>query len=123
MSALMARVARLDHERVYWGLSDPAALSTLKAGDFVFGAPELAKTLPAGVVYVERDCDLPGGRYRLEAPNAHNATWHFAPLEPQHVKRALTGPNLEQAFHDFLRKGKQGAVVQAWLKFYEKEGG
>lgn len=81
MQQIMVRLARLDAERVYLGLSEPLPLAEVKDGDFVFGAPELREQLPEGAVYVERDCDLPAGKYRLVAPHAEHKCWHFLPLE------------------------------------------
>lgn len=80
MNQPMARVARLDPERVFLGLSDPLPLSEVKAGDFVFGDPALKDALPADAVYVERDCDLASGKYRLVAPHDDHQVWHFVPL-------------------------------------------
>jgi hypothetical protein len=91
MSALMARIARLDHDRVFFGLGAPVPLDQVKAGDFVFGAPELAEALPAGAVYMEPRLRPAAGRYRLQAPNAHSACWHFVPLPSRwsgHEERA-----------------------------------
>jgi hypothetical protein len=31
-------------------------------------------------VYVERDCDLAAGKYRLAAPHADHPCWHFVAL-------------------------------------------
>jgi hypothetical protein len=61
MSALMAKIARVDVDRVYFGLGEAVPLDQVKAGDFVFGPTELIPALPAGAVYVAEDCDLPAG--------------------------------------------------------------
>jgi hypothetical protein len=65
MSALMAKVARVDVDRVFFGLGDAVPVDQVKSGDFVFGPTELIPALPAGAVYVAEDCDLPPGKYRL----------------------------------------------------------
>jgi hypothetical protein len=80
MQELQVRLARLDAERVFLGLSEPLPLAEVRAGDFVFGAPEAKALLPEGAVYVERDCDLAAGKYRLAAPHADHPCWHFVAL-------------------------------------------
>jgi hypothetical protein len=65
MSALMAKVARVDVDRVFFGLGEAIPLDQVKAGDFVFGPTELIPALPVGSIYVAEDCDLPSGLYRL----------------------------------------------------------
>lgn len=100
MSALMARVAKLDHDQVYWGLGDPVPLEELKPGDRVFGDPALKDALPEGVVYVERDCDLPPGRYQLSAPSADHPFWHFVPLDARRARLVPDAPNAERALYE-----------------------
>jgi hypothetical protein len=88
---LLARVARLTAERVYHGLSEPMPLAEVKAGDFVFGPPELKEALAqAGIhaVWVERDCDLPPWRYRLVAPQDDHPVWRFVSLEDELEQRS-----------------------------------
>lgn len=80
MEALMARVARLDAERIYMGLGDPVPVDEVKTGDFVFGDPALKDVLPEGAVWVERECDLPPAKYRLVAPHDDHQHWHFTPM-------------------------------------------
>lgn len=79
MEALMARVARLDAERIYMGLGDPVPAAEVQAGDFVFGDPALREALPEGAIWVERDCDLPPAKYRLAEPHGDHPFWHFVP--------------------------------------------
>lgn len=80
MDGLMARVARLDAERVFMGLADPIPADEVQSGDFVFGDPALKDLIPEGAVWVERECDNPPGKYRLVAPHGDHPHWHFMPL-------------------------------------------
>lgn len=76
----MARVARLDAERVFMGLGEPIPAEDVQPGDFVFGDAELKKVLPEGAVWIDRECDLPPAKYRLVAPHDDHPHWHFMPL-------------------------------------------
>lgn len=114
METPMVRVARLDHEQVYFGLVEKP-LAEVKAGELVFGPPELAKQLPLGAAYVDRHCDLPSGAYRWEAGKAA-----FEPLPRAQRKSALEAPSLEQAFYDFLTNGPEGKSVRAWAEWFRK---
>jgi hypothetical protein len=109
-----AKVARLDHDQVYWGLED-RPLAEIKAGDLVFGDPVLAELLPKGAVYVDRDCDLAGGQQRWDA-----AAGCFVPLPEAARKPGPTAPTLEQAFYDYLTIGKKAPRVVAWCEWMKK---
>jgi hypothetical protein len=116
--ALTAKVARLDHDQVYFGLDDKA-VDELAAGDVVFGDPALADGLPAGAVYVGRDCDLPGGRYKWDGKT-------FVPLPPTLQKKAESAPDHERAFYELCRclyNATPAAVPPAtiaWCVSYER---
>jgi hypothetical protein len=98
MANLVARVARLDHDQVYWGLEDHP-VKDVKAGDLVFGDPSLKDVIPQGAVYVDLDCDLPGGKYRW-----NSQLRRFDPLPRGQQKEMPQAPTLEQAFYDFCLK-------------------
>jgi hypothetical protein len=109
-----AKVARLDHDQVYWGLEE-RAIADIKSGELVFCAPELAEQLPEGAIYVARDCDLPGGQQRWDAGGRC-----FVPVPALHRKPAPTAPTLEQAFYDFLTIGPDAVRVVAWRNWMKK---
>ncbi len=108
----MVRVARLDHDQVYFGLVEKP-LEEVQAGELVFGAPELAGGLPAGAMYVDRDCDLPPGAYRWNGKA-------FEPLPRSQRKAAIEAPTLEQAFFDFAMNGAGGVRWKAWADWFAK---
>lgn len=116
--AAMVKVARIDHDRVYFGLDDKA-LADVVSGDVVFGDAALCARLPAGAVYVGRDCDLPGGRYQWDGKA-------FQPLPPQLQKKAESAPDLERAFYEQCRclHGRDATLVSApaleWCVAYER---
>lgn len=120
--SLMARVARLDADLVFWGLGDPVPVDELKAGDRVFGDPELAAVVAelTDVVYIERDCDLAGGKYKLLAPDGDNPVWHFDPLPPQQQKIVESAPTLEQAVYDLITVGAEAPRVKAWMAWMKR---
>ena len=114
----MVRVARLDHDQVYFGLVEKP-LAEVQAGELVFGDPALAEELPFGARYVDRDCDLAAGAYRWES-----AAGAFEPLPSSQRKAAIEAPTLEQAFYDFVTD--QGRItpsaprVAAWAQWFRK---
>lgn len=117
MSAQAVRVARIDHDRVFWELGPPVPAGEVPAGAFVFGDPAIA--LPEGVIWIDRDCDLPGGRYCLAAPDAAHPVWHFEPLPPEQQKAEEGAPTLEQAVYDLITIGGDAPRAQAWAKWFE----
>lgn len=108
MKTPSAKVARLDHDLVYWGLED-RAVADIKPGDLVFGDPVLAELIPEGAVYVDRDCDLAGGQQRWDG-----AAGRFVPLPAAQRKPSPTAPTMEQAFYDLLTIGPDAPRVIAW---------
>lgn len=136
MSELMARVAKTDHDRVFWGLGDPVAPEALKAGDFVFGDRALAAKLPAGAFYIDLDCDAAPGQYRFveharvtEAPApgamAIATYWRLEPLPRGLVKSQPDELTAERALYEQLRLVHEtnpaglAPLARAWAKAYE----
>jgi hypothetical protein len=113
---IKVRRALLDAERVYGGLSQPLALEALEKGDFVFGPPAAKDALPEGVVYVERDCDLPPGKYRLAAPTREHPCWHFVPLADEFAQslEMLLAHGLTLAQAEFSSPGALGRAAREY---------
>lgn len=109
MEQPMVKVARLDHDQVFWGLEE-RALAEVVAGDAVFCAPELVGELPEGALWIERDADNQPGLYRLDLQAKR-----FMPLPPAQRKAAPGAPTLEEAVYDLITQGKDAPRVKAWL--------
>ena len=84
----MPHRAKLDHDRVYWGVEEVEAL-----------APD--------DVEVPADCDLKPGMYRWDGAT-------FALLAHAQRKSAPEAPTIEQAFYDLLTTGPEAPRVVAW---------
>jgi hypothetical protein len=116
---LVALVAVLDHDGVYWPPLEPRLPDAVKAGELVFGPPELQKVIPEGAVYVDAGCDLAGGQYKWNA-----LMRRFDPLPREQRKEAPKAPTLEQAFYDFVTDGGQARPLQprvaAWVDWFVK---
>ena len=116
MENTTVRVAVLDHDQVYFGLTEKP-LAEVQPGELVFGDPALAEELPFGTLYVDRDCDLSPGVYRWNGKS-------FEPLPRHQRKAAIEAPTLEQAFYDFVTD--QGRItpsaprVAAWAQWFRK---
>lgn len=122
MEGITARVAKLDDEKIYLGLGDPVSLPELKAGDFVFGDPSIKDALPEGAVWVERDCDLPPGRYRLTEPNERHKVWHFLPIEDALARTfdQMIELGIALAFSRFEDKGPLGRYAREFYALAAK---
>jgi len=90
----MAHRAKLDHDRIYWGVEEVAELH-------------------AGDVAVPAACDLTPGMYRWSG-----STFELLPREQR--KSLQEAPTLEQAFYDLLTVGREAPRVEAWIKWMEK---
>lgn len=116
---LVALVAVLDHDGVYWPPLEPRTPEGVRPGELAFGPPELQKVLPEGAVYVDTGCDLTGGRYKWNAELRR-----FDPLTKAEQKAAPQAPTLEQAFYDFVTNGGQARPQQprvaAWVDWFLK---
>lgn len=97
--------AKIDHDGVYWGVEEVAALA---AGDF---------EVPHG-------CDCKPGAYRLK-PAVGDAVAYLEPIEPQNIKAVAGAPTLEQAFYALLAEGPDAPRVLAWREAFKTtvEGG
>lgn len=122
MEQPMARVARLDAERLFMGLGDPVPIDEVKAGDFVFGDPALKALLPEGATWIERDCDLPPGRYRLTEPHDDHPHWHFMPLTDAliHDTENLIELGLAMALANWSAPGPIGRYAQQYYGLVSK---
>lgn len=116
---LVACVAVLDHDGVYWPPLEERLAETVKPGELVFGDPALTDVLPAGAIYVDVDCDLPGGKYRWDGKAKR-----FEPLPREQRKEMPQAPTLEQAFYDFVTDGGRVTptppLVAAWVAWFRK---
>lgn len=121
---LLARVAKLDFDQVYWGLGEPIPVDQVVAGDKVFGDPALRKALPEGAVWVERDCDFTAdkfGKYKLVGPDDDAQFWRFVPLPQSQQKSAEEAASLEQALYDLaIELGAKSPRVLSWCKAFEQ---
>lgn len=125
MSALMARMARLDADQVFWGLGDPVPLDQVPTGAFVFGDPAIVDALKGVATWIDRDCDLPGGRYKLVGPDGKQPNWRFEPLPVSLQKTTEAAPDLERAFYEMCKalQTASGAIAPAslaWCLAYER---
>lgn len=114
----MVRIARLDHDLVYWGLGEEMPCGDAKAGDLVFGDPVAIPALPEGAVYVDRGCDLPHGMQRWNA-----TARRFEPLPREQRKAAPEAPTLEQALYDYLATLPAAALptrTAAWCAWFRR---
>lgn len=119
MTQSQIRIAKLDHDGIYWGLEVKAA-AALAAGDLVFCARAVLEgeeplELPIGAVWVGEDCDLAPGAYRWNADDRR-----FVPLPKGQRKAAPEAPSLEQALADYLRAQPADSLpprTSAWLAF------
>lgn len=86
----MAYRAKIDHDGVYWGVEEVAALA-------------------AGDLEVPADCDCKPGAYRL-MPAVGDEPAYLEPIEPQNIKAVAGAPTLEQAFYALLTEGRMRRV-------------
>jgi hypothetical protein len=112
------RVARLDHDNVFFGLEE-RAIADVRPGELVFGPADCAEALPSGAVYVDRDCDNAPGKYKWVAGTG-DAVGQFVPLPLSQQKPAEKGPTLEQCVYDLIMFGASAPRVQAWARWFEK---
>lgn len=111
------RVANLDFDNIFFGLED-RLVSDLKPGDLVFGDPAIIPALPAGVCYVDKNCDNAPGKYKWDATIGKAGC--FTPLAPNQQKLAEAAPTLDQALYDLITLGADAPRVQAWARWFEK---
>lgn len=124
------KIAKLDHDGVYWGLED-ATLEQLAAGAVVFCARAAlepgeqlddmdepqpmppAIVLPEGVVWAGEDCDLAHGAYVWNAKERR-----FDALPPKQRKVAQGAPDLARALFDYWSSRPWAELpesVRAWV--------
>jgi hypothetical protein len=114
------KVARLDHDLVYFGLQ-PRPIGEVKPGDLVFCPAELAAELPEGARRVDVDCDLPAGTHRW---NAEGGRFDLLPRAQR--KTEQTAPDVARALYDFFWVAYQRdptavpPATLAWCLAYEK---
>ena len=95
----MAYRARLDHDRIFWGVEEVEALGLEDVG-------------------VPADCDLAPGMYRHNAEATPAPTFEALPREAR--KAAPEAPSLEMAFFDLLEIGPDAPRVRAWKEWFVK---
>lgn len=96
----MAYRAKIDHDGVYWGVEEVAALA-------------------AGDLEVPADCDCKPGAYRL-MPAVGDEPAYLEPIEPQNIKAVAGAPTLEQAFYALLTEGPDAPRVLAWGEAFKQ---
>jgi hypothetical protein len=101
----MAKRAKLDHDLVYWGPEDVEAL-----GPDDIAAPDEA---------------IRPGAYRWQPPQGGDVG-HWVPLEPKHVRKALTDITSERALYEQLKHQHErdpslvAPLAVAWAAQYER---
>jgi hypothetical protein len=91
-------VANVDVNGVFWGTLTKN-FSDLKAGDFVFGDPQLPTVLPAGVNYFPGPVpDNTPGMYSIVA-----APPQLVPLPPTQQPAAPATPSAERALYELAK--------------------
>lgn len=101
MEQRMVRVARLDHDLVYWGLVEKP-LAAVQAGELVFCPPELRDQLPDGARWVDAGCDLAGGVCKWNAELGR-----FDPLPRTLRKKLEEQVPHERALYELLKANHQ----------------
>src|SRR4051812_1210105 len=102
MEQKTVKVARLDHDQVFWGLVTKS-LDELREGDLVFCSLGLREELPAGVRWVDVACDLPAGQQKWSADKGC-----FQPLPRNRRKSAPDAITSERALYELLKAMHEG---------------
>lgn len=112
------KVANIDADGIYWGMKD-AEIAV--AGDVVFGAEQIAaEARIEGVVYLDGECDLPGGKYRWNAESGQ-----FLALARTAQRASPLIPSSDHALYAFLLEAARrdlSAVPpysRTWALWYE----